>query len=155
MTTLALITARRAREVRQRLMNPPVRVKPPEPPPPPSEPEPEPAPSPIDLTTKVQRRPSVRAVLHAVSEYYNVGVGDLLSRSKRREIVRPRQVAMYLAHKYCGVSVAQLARMMGRDHTTVLHGKEKVERMIETGADSNIWRLSAEHLENRLNANRS
>ncbi len=77
------------------------------------------------------RRTTVDAVKRYVSEKYNLQVGDLESRSRKREVVRPRQIAMYAARKLTEQSFPQIARRFGpRDHSTVLHGVYVIEQMI-------------------------
>lgn len=77
------------------------------------------------------RRTTVDAVKRYVSEKYNLKAGDLESRCRKREIVRPRQIAMYAARKLTQQSFPQIARKFGpRDHSTVLHGVGLIEEMI-------------------------
>ena len=67
-------------------------------------------------------------VLDAVATNYGVSLQDLTGRSRRREVSVPRQVAMYLMREETGASLVDIGRSLGgRDHTTILHGIEKVE----------------------------
>jgi len=67
-------------------------------------------------------------ILDAVSTNYGVSLQELTGRSRRREISVPRQVAMYLMREETGASLVDIGRTLGgRDHTTILHGIEKVE----------------------------
>jgi chromosomal replication initiator protein len=82
-----------------------------------------------------QRRASTTAtdVLKAVCAEFAIAEKDLLGRQRKREIVRPRHVAMYLLREQTESSLVEIGRTMGgRDHTTVLHGIEKIERELET-----------------------
>jgi chromosomal replication initiator protein len=68
-------------------------------------------------------------VIDAVATYYKVSQQDLTGRSRKREISTPRQVAMYLLREETDSSLVDIGRALGgRDHTTVIHGIEKVER---------------------------
>lgn len=74
-------------------------------------------------------RPSVKRILDVVSRHYGVSVIDLVSARRTAQVVLPRQVAMYLACTLTVLSLPQIGRAIGgRDHTTVLHGRRKIER---------------------------
>lgn len=71
-------------------------------------------------------------VLEAVAQFYSVPRQRLVSAERRREVVLPRQVAMYLLHKEAQCSLPQIGELLGgRDHTTVLYGCEKIEDLTE------------------------
>ena len=68
-------------------------------------------------------------IVDIVSEHYNTTSAELYSDNRSRNIAYPRQVAMYLCRKLTGMSLADIGKMMGnRDHSTVLHGCNKVEK---------------------------
>lgn len=70
-------------------------------------------------------------VLQAICRYYHVSLPELVGPGRRKEIVLPRQVAMYLLRDELGLSLVEIGqRLGGRDHTTVLHGIEKIERAL-------------------------
>ncbi len=82
-----------------------------------------------------QRRTATTAtdVLKAVCAEFDISEKDLLGRQRKREIVRPRHVAMYLLREQTDSSLVEIGRTMGgRDHTTVLHGIERIENDLET-----------------------
>jgi chromosomal replication initiator protein len=67
------------------------------------------------------------SVLEAVTRYYNVTLQDLEGKARDKRVVVPRQVAMYLLREETSLSLPEIgARLGGRDHTTVLHGVQKV-----------------------------
>ena len=71
-------------------------------------------------------------VLEAVAGYYKIGQKDLTGRSRKRDVTTPRQVAMYILREETDASLVDIGRALGgRDHTTILHGVEKVERDLE------------------------
>ncbi|MGI8475078.1 MAG: chromosomal replication initiator protein DnaA [Thermomicrobiales bacterium] len=73
------------------------------------------------------------SVLDAVAASYRVTLHDLRGRSRSRDIVLPRQVAMYLMREETSASLADIGQELGgRDHTTVMHGIEKIERELKT-----------------------
>ena len=76
-----------------------------------------------------QRRVSVKEVLDAVAEYYRMSADDLRGKQRDKHIVVPRQVAMYLMRQETDASLLEVGQALGgRDHSTVLHGYEKIAR---------------------------
>ncbi|GGB48178.1 chromosomal replication initiator protein DnaA [Roseibium aquae] len=76
------------------------------------------------------RRVKIEDIQRIVSKHYNVTKADLLSARRTRTIVRPRQIAMYLAKVMTPRSLPEIGRRFGnRDHTTVLHAVRKVEEL--------------------------
>ena len=70
-------------------------------------------------------------VLEGVCRYYNVDVELLRGKQRGRDIVWPRQVAMYLIREETSTSLLQIGTALGgRDHTTIMHGWEKVQAEI-------------------------
>ncbi len=70
-------------------------------------------------------------VLEGVCSYYNVDLERMRGKQREREIVWPRQVAMYLMRQETTASLLQIgAELGGRDHTTIMHGWEKVHTEI-------------------------
>lgn len=65
---------------------------------------------------------TVRAIVDAVCEYYDVDRASLLSQQQHPAIARPRQVAMHLAKVMATKNVTAIGRVIGRDHSTVRHG---------------------------------
>lgn len=74
-------------------------------------------------------------VMQAVTRHFSVGRRELAGRSRTKDIVLPRQVAMYLLRLETDASLVEIGgELGGRDHTTVLHGIRQVERSLETDA---------------------
>jgi len=71
-----------------------------------------------------------------VSDYYDVRIAELKSRSRQRTIAFPRQVAMHLCkHLIPAISLAEIGECFGgRDHATVIHACKKIEKQIKTDA---------------------
>jgi chromosomal replication initiator protein len=72
------------------------------------------------------RAASPMAVLLAVARYYGVKADDLKSRSRHKQIVEPRQMAMHLLREDAHLSTPEIGRLLDRDHTTVLHGLKQI-----------------------------
>ena len=78
-----------------------------------------------------QRRVSIEDILSAVAEYYHIPVDDLRGKQRDKQIVGPRHVAMYLMRQETEASLLEIGQALGgRDHSTVLHGCEKISREI-------------------------
>ena len=76
------------------------------------------------------RRVKIEEIQRVVARQYNVSRADLLSSRRTANVVRPRQVAMYLAKTLTLRSLPEIGRRFGgRDHTTVLHAVRKIENL--------------------------
>jgi chromosomal replication initiator protein len=79
------------------------------------------------------RRVKIEDIQRVVARQYNVSRADLLSSRRTANVVRPRQVAMYLAKTLTLRSLPEIGRRFGgRDHTTVLHAVRKIENLVGT-----------------------
>jgi chromosomal replication initiator protein len=77
------------------------------------------------------RRVRIEEIQRIVARQYNVSRSDLLSARRTANVVRPRQIAMYLAKTLTLRSLPEIGRRFGgRDHTTVLHAVRKIESLI-------------------------
>ncbi len=82
--------------------------------------------------TPKKRRATFQDILESVSRYYSVSVQDMIGASRVREILLPRQVAMYLGKKHLGTTYVHLGEMFsGRDHTTVMNAVEKITDLLQ------------------------
>jgi chromosomal replication initiator protein len=79
------------------------------------------------------KRVKIEDIQRVVARQYNVSRADLLSSRRTANVVRPRQVAMYLAKTLTLRSLPEIGRRFGgRDHTTVLHAVRKIESLVNT-----------------------
>jgi chromosomal replication initiator protein len=77
------------------------------------------------------KRVRIEDIQRIVARHYNVSRSDLLSSRRTANVVRPRQIAMYLAKTLTLRSLPEIGRRFGgRDHTTVLHAVRKIEGLI-------------------------
>ncbi|HYU65037.1 MAG TPA: chromosomal replication initiator protein DnaA [Candidatus Paceibacterota bacterium] len=75
------------------------------------------------------RKTSPQTILKAVADFYNMSLNDLTKRSRKKEVVRPRQVAMYLLREEIKLSFPDIGlKLGGRDHSTVIHACEKIRK---------------------------
>ena len=83
------------------------------------------------------RRVKIEDIQRVVARQYNVSRSDLLSSRRTANVVRPRQIAMFLAKTLTLRSLPEIGRRFGgRDHTTVLHAVRKIEGLL--GSDSSL-----------------
>jgi len=75
----------------------------------------------------------IRTIQRTVCDVYGVEMSDLLSARRTANVVRPRQVSMYLARELTALSLPRIARATGdRDHTTTYHAHRKIERLLKS-----------------------
>jgi chromosomal replication initiator protein len=83
------------------------------------------------------KRVRIEDIQRIVARHYNVSKSELLSNRRTRTIVKPRQIAMYLAKVMTPRSLPEIGRRFGgRDHTTVLHAVRKIEDL--SGGDNTL-----------------
>ena len=86
-----------------------------------------------DLLALQEKLVTIDNIQRTVAEYYKIRVADLLSKSRRRSITRPRQVAMSLAKELTTHSLPEIGDAFGgRDHTTVLHACRRIKELRDT-----------------------
>lgn len=71
---------------------------------------------------------TIDGIKKLVSKHYKISVKEMVSRSRKQAIVRPRQIAIYLARKYTDQSVQAIGRSFNRYHATALHAISSVEK---------------------------
>lgn len=83
-----------------------------------------------DFLLKNDRHVTIDEVKKHVAEHFAMKPQDLIAKSRRREIVRPRQIAMYLSRQLTQRSFPEIAQRFNKmDHTTVMHGCEQIKNM--------------------------
>ena len=71
-------------------------------------------------------------VIETVAKYFNISVPEMVSASRSKELAQPRQLAMYLLRQETEASLPEIGGLLGgRDHTTVLHGVDRVKVRLE------------------------
>ena len=136
----------RYQEARKRLMQPPVRLTPPPPPMRLESSEPYSPPGNIRpgwsfgqyhfagaCINLDYKKVSIRRVIQEVADFFKLTVNDLESQCRTAPVVYARQIAMYLAREMTPKSYPMIGRFLGeRDHTTAMHGHQKIRRLIQT-----------------------
>ncbi len=109
----------------------------------------------LELTEEVfgslapeESRITIEAIQKRVAEFFNLNVADLKSSRRHKVVALPRQIAMYLSRKLTQASFPELgSRFGGKDHTTVMHAVQKVERLLD---DDSPLRNSVSTIEKTL-----
>ena len=83
---------------------------------------------------------TARAIQTAVADYFGIETEDLVSQKRTKELVQPRQIAMYMCRELTQLSYSNIAQAFNReDHTTVLHACRQIEKIIEeNGEDKQV-----------------
>ena len=77
------------------------------------------------------RKTSPQTILKSVADFYSISLADLAKRSRKKEIVRPRQIAMFLLREETKLSFPEIGQKLGgRDHSTVIHACEKIKNEV-------------------------
>lgn len=80
---------------------------------------------------------NIDTVQELVADFYNISVADLKAKSRKREVVYPRQVAMYLAKELTELSLKSIGyHFGGRDHSTVIHAIQLVNDLMKEKPDT-------------------
>lgn len=84
----------------------------------------------------ISEKNNIHKIQKVVAEYYQISVDDIKSKKRSSNLALPRQVAMYLCRKLTDESFPKIGTEFGgKDHSTVMHSVEKIEREIQSNKD--------------------
>ncbi len=87
-------------------------------------------------------------ILEKVCRYFNVTREDVIGKSKKKEIVEPRQVAVFIITELLDLPLASIGKIFnGRDHTTIIHSRDKIGEKIKT---DNRLKIAVEDIKNMV-----
>jgi chromosomal replication initiator protein len=87
----------------------------------------------IKNNAKPKRAVSVKDVIKTIADFYNIEEASIYEKTRRKEVVKPRQLIMYILREEFDVSYPSIGQKLGgRDHTTVIHSCEKIKNEIKT-----------------------
>lgn len=96
-----------------------------------------------------RKRISIQVIKKLVGKEFRVSVADMVSRSRKQQFVRPRQIAIYLARRYTDASLQAIGKSFNRYHATALHSIGVVERELKVNpATRRQVEILSERLEN-------
>ena len=85
-----------------------------------------------DMVNSTVKIISIEMIQKAVADFFNISSTELKAKSRSRNILRPRQIAMYLSRKLTNLSLPEIGKSFsGKDHTTVLHSYKKIEEDLQ------------------------
>jgi len=86
----------------------------------------------IKNNAKPKKSVSVEDVVKTVADFYNIDQASIYEKTRRKEIVKPRQVVMYILREEFSVSFPSIGQKLGgRDHTTVIHSCDKIKNDLQ------------------------
>jgi len=87
----------------------------------------------IKANAKPKKAISIKDIVKVVADFYQIEEENIYEKTRRKEIIKPRQVAMYLLREDFNISYPSIGQKMGgRDHTTVIHSCEKIKNDLKT-----------------------
>lgn len=103
----------------------------------------------IKTNISPQKTVSIKDVIKVVSDFYNIEEKTLYEKTRRKEVVKPRQIAMYILREDFDTSYPYIGQKLGgRDHTTVIHACDKIKNDLKK--DDNLVR-EIENIKNIIN----
>ena len=101
-----------------------------------------------NIVKEIDSEVGIDYIQKTVSEYFHVGQDDLKAKTRKKEIVIARQVAMYFSKDYTNHSLKSIGyHFGGRDHSTVIHALQSVNDMMDTDSK---FRYSVDELKKKL-----
>lgn len=102
----------------------------------------------IKNNIRPQKTVSIKDVISVVSRFYNIEERVLFEKTRRKEVVKPRQIVMYILREDLNTSYPYIGQKLGgRDHTTVIHACEKIRR---DSQQNPVLQQEIEHIKNIL-----
>ncbi len=87
----------------------------------------------IKNNQKTKKSVSVKDIVKIVSDFYSIEENSIYEKTRRKEIIKPRQIIMYLLREDFNISYPSIGEKLGgRDHTTVIHSCEKIKNDIKS-----------------------
>ncbi|HOZ16455.1 MAG TPA: chromosomal replication initiator protein DnaA [Candidatus Portnoybacteria bacterium] len=84
------------------------------------------------VITNPKKRTNYKKIAEIVAEFYDVNINDLINRSRKQEVVKPRQIAMYLMREELKSSYPFIGQKLGgRDHTTAIYACNKIDEELK------------------------
>ena len=93
-----------------------------------------------DYVSNIQTRSlTAKEIIEATAKFYNISYKDLVGKSRKKELVWPRQIAIFLIREDIGSSYPTIgAELGGRDHTTAMHSYTKINQEINEGGNEKV-----------------
>lgn len=103
------------------------------------------------ITPDKPREITPQLIIEVVSEHFQISLDQMISKNRSNNIVRPRQIAMYLCKNMINIPLDSIGALLGgRDHSTIIHGINKISEEYET--NENV-RNTIETIKKKINPN--
>ncbi len=90
----------------------------------------------IKNSSRPRKTLAVTDVVEKVARYYDIDQASIYEKTRRKEVVKPRQIIMYILREDFQVSYPAIGKKLGgRDHTTVIHSCEKIKEELKTSSE--------------------
>jgi chromosomal replication initiator protein len=90
----------------------------------------------VKNTTKLKKSVSIKDVIKIIAEYYGIEEANIYKKGRKKEVIKPRQVIMYILRDDFDISFPSIGEKVGnRDHSTVIHSYEKIKSDLKTDPD--------------------
>lgn len=90
----------------------------------------------VKNTAKIKKNVSVKDVIKTIAEFYGIDESHIYKKGRKKEVIKPRQVIMYILRDDFDISFPSIGEKVGnRDHSTVIHSYEKVKNDLKTNAE--------------------
>ena len=88
----------------------------------------------IDIISPSEKRIiTPQYILDIVADHFGLSIDDLRGSKRSKNIAYPRQISMYLIRQYTETNFTDIGKLLGgRDHTTIIHGHDKIEEDLKT-----------------------
>jgi chromosomal replication initiator protein len=84
-------------------------------------------------TSKPKKNVSIKDVIKVTSDFYGIEESAIFEKGRKKEVIKPRQVIMYLLREDLDISFPSIGEKVGnRDHSTVIHSYEKIKNDLKT-----------------------
>lgn len=88
------------------------------------------------ISPDARRQITPNLIINIVADHFGITYEDIISKRRNSEFVQPRQICMYLCRKLTDESLQSIGKALGKkDHTTVIHGIEKISEEIKTNIE--------------------
>ena len=82
-----------------------------------------------DFATHTRQNITIEKIINHICKFYNLQNDEIIGKKRPKNIAMPRQIAMYLCRRLTDASLPKIGLSFGRDHTTVIHAYEKIDKM--------------------------
>ena len=93
-----------------------------------------------------------KKVISVVCDYFNLNLKDLTGPKRQKELILPRHMLMYILSEEMGQTVEKIGQLLGgRDHTTVMHGRDKIKKLSTTNREVQKLLIEIKHKLSTIN----